>query len=290
MCSSDLVKKFKKVLSNLLGIEGFDDPNSQVSKEMSQMEARMKRVDDMCDSLGPSVVEGENGEISVDSLDTVCGSLMDQLRSSSDYDDYIHNDVVKYLQDYKNRHPGEKIDRRKLKALIGCCIKGAMLRNEMNSKDENTSRIARTYLSLTLTMGGAAADESALSARSLQYRDLIVCRQNDLFTPLRDWIHGRGNFTGNISPNGRSLTINNPDGERIGYESRVTDSGNVVHHSAAGKTSLERSANRASKEPIKASTEYHDDSIFSNEELILEHLIDQKLLLEKLIKSISKGV
>lgn len=304
------VTKFRKIIGETLGLEGFENPKSDISKRIAKMESEMEKVDSLCDDLGNKVAFDSDGELNVDSLKKTCKTLVDKLSDTYDFDELTSDDLSTYLKDNIDSWQKDgKINHKKLKALISSCLQGQIIKSKL-AKGEIDEHTARAYVGSTIMLAGGSSDNALLSARSLQYGDLLVCPQNEVFSVLKDWIAGKSDFELKMSINGRKFELKDPKtGRRLGFSTRIKSSGSRTHVAEVGLRQLEHVAgkqvDRAKAEeqdkingtedavnqnnPQLAHTINNLGKLLVEDKSILEYIVNQQKVLENLILSITKG-
>jgi hypothetical protein len=232
------VKKWRQAMANSLGQPWMADPNSPEYKKLSSLQKELNTMRSNLDSLPErAVVKTDTGEIKMAPAEDYANTVLEELRKSENYSDFIDNDLKDIIQRYAEKDVSPEV----MKAHIASYLEGKMLSERANKGD----LAARSMIAMRPFLAGGSSDNAVLSARSMEHVELAVCEQNKLFDPIKRWLNNDPSIEFKMRPNGRYIQFTDTNTKaRIQTETSIADSGRRVHKAKSGVRNLKQHSKR----------------------------------------------
>ena len=232
------VKKWRQAMANSLGQPWMSDPNSSEYKKLSSLQQELNSMKGNLDKLPErAVVKTETGEIQMAPAEDYANTVLEELRKSENYSDFIDNDLKGIIKRYAEKDVSPEV----MKAHIASYLEGKMLTERANKGD----LAARSMIAMRPFLAGGSSDNAVLSARSMEHVELAVCEQNKLFDPIKRWLNNDPSIEFKMRPNGRHVQFTDTNTKaRIQSETSIADSGRRVHKAKSGVRNLKQHSKR----------------------------------------------
>jgi hypothetical protein len=165
-----------------------------------------------------------------------------------------------------------------IKARIATFLQNKKM-EKLANRPGSAGMVARAYISSKQFLAGASSDKSVASVRSLERMESFIFSQNDVYSPLSDYITKGKRSDWKLDMSTATMTIRNSNTRsRITTSVDIDKNGRITYGARTNAPRLEE----LSKKSLGENTESFDDYIFTFESPtdIFLNLFDKFIKLE----------
>jgi len=185
--------------------------------------------------------------------------LKESLKKNKTYGEYVSDELPRLIDEYveEGKNPEE------IRSRITTFLQNKML-DKLSQRPGNPGVFARTYIASQQFLAGASSDKAVASVRSLERMESYVFSQNDLYSPLSDYIKKGKKSDWKLEMSGSTITVRNPKTKsRVSLSINIGKNGGVDYYAVTNAPRVKE----LSKKSLVESTGSLDDYIFTFENI-----------------------
>jgi hypothetical protein len=264
-CSREQIqssRQLRESMAKTLGQDWLNDPQSENYKNMLKVHDEMESINNLVGKLGKKITKTADGkELSMDTLKQYGETLKQGLKDSKTYGEYVSDELPTLIDEYiqEGKNPDE------IRTRIATYLQNKKL-EKLANRPGAAGMVARSYIASKQFLAGGSSDKSVASVRSLERMESFIFSQNNVYSPLSDYISKGKNSDWKLDMSAGTITVRN-----IKTRSRITTSididknGKTKYGARTNAPMLEELSKKSAGEVVGESTTMLGDYIFTFE-------------------------